>query len=357
MTAVCAHGGDIYGNDIDLDYSISVNPLGMPAAARKAFAASAVHLERYPDRRCRDLREKTAAFESNGICPEDLVFGNGAAELIYALCQALHPENVYLTAPGFGEYERAAKSTGAEIHFLYLKENDDFHMPYINDFSRIKPALRPGSIVFISNPLHPSGTIIDSDILQSLVMHCEQRKVWICVDECFLDLCPGFTDRTLKPYLWKCKYLIILRAFTKIFAMPGLRLGYIISKSQSLHSALTSVLQPWNISVPAQEAGAAAVSDLSAVFEYLAKTKRYIRREKDYLRNELTGAGLVEKIYDSSANYIFFKAAPGLYEQLLSRKVLIRSFRDDRGLDDRFGRVCIRSHTENEELIRRWKQV
>lgn len=439
MTRAFPHGGDIYKKHIDLDFSISVNPLGAPEAAKKAYVASADMLDRYPDRSETRLREKVAMLERHerigrsaishswggrtetDIHPEELIFGNGAAELIYALCQAIRPKKVCVTSPGFGEYERAARSVGAELHILELQEEQDFEMPgnrheqirgrvavekkvparchmgsaagegKVCQENREKAAgktgsissmadagklfvtdeqekavtgssllaisewlgTEPGTIVFLSNPLHPTGTLIHRDFLKGLLTHCERHGIYLCVDECFLDLCPDFEGRTLKPYLAAFQYLVILRALTKTFALPGLRIGYLISGSVKLRRMVESVLQPWNVSVPAQEAGAAAISDPF----YLERSRALIRQEKVFLMEELLENGLVDKIYQSSANYLFFRGETGLYERLLTEKVLIRTFRDDRGLDDHYGRIAVRSHAENEELIRRWKRT
>ena len=151
--------------------------------------------------------------------------------------------------------------------------------------------------------------------------------------------------------LQKYSHLIVLRAFTKIYGMPGLRLGYACSGSRKLLEGMKVSMQPWNTSIPAQMAGLAI---LKADGGYLLKTKEILEKEREYLTKELSG-GLAEKVYPSEANFIFFKSRKGLQELLLKEKILIRDCSNFENLTEGYFRIGIRTHEENQELIRRWK--
>ena len=122
------HGGDVYRNEkIRMDFSININPLGMPDFIKQAAMDGVEESARYPDSRCRRLRRLAAGFY--GVQEETLVFGNGAAELIFGIVRAVSPRRAVLTAPSFTEYEAALSSVGAEVLFFPLKEEDDFSLP------------------------------------------------------------------------------------------------------------------------------------------------------------------------------------------------------------------------------------
>ena len=156
----------------------------------------------------------------------------------------------------------------------------------------------------------------------------------------------------MKRELERFTHLVVLRAFTKVYGMPGLRLGYALSANENLLGKMKCALQPWNTSVPAQMAGIAAIRDR----EYVKRTRKLIAEEKEYLMRELSD-GLAEKVYDSAANYIFFQSRTDLKESLLRQGILIRSCGNYRNLTEKYFRIGIRTHEENEELIRRWRKI
>ncbi len=118
------HGGDIYRNQVSLDFSVNINPFGMPQRVREALEAAVAWCERYPDIRSEALRDAIAG--AKGIAPEDIVCGNGASELFPAILRAVHAKKVLLAVPSFYGYEHAAKSVGAEICCHELLETDGY---------------------------------------------------------------------------------------------------------------------------------------------------------------------------------------------------------------------------------------
>lgn len=338
------HGGDIYRNSVEYDFSVNINPLGMPKESIKAAQEGIIFSDRYPDYRGEKLCNAIACKE--GVKFEQVILGNGAAEIIYALCYALKPVRGLLAVPCFQEYEEAIKRAGGIVDFYALREEDNFRLG--EDF--IDYITKDIDIIFICNPNNPTGNITDKNLLEKIAVKCEYTNTYLCIDECFLPFLYNEKEITFKNGIEEFPHLIVLRAFTKIYAMAGLRLGYALSANKELLKNMRSAIQPWNTSIPAQMAGIKALEDS----EYIKKTLRLISEEKEYLINELS-KGLADKIYYSAANYIFFKAERNLKELLLKQKILIRSCGNYRNLTDDFYRIGIRTHSENMELIKRWK--
>lgn len=341
------HGGDIYQYPVKLDFSVNINPLGMPSgsikAAKEGVLLSAVH---YPDTHSRTLCGALA--KCYGISGEQIVTGNGAAELLFALCQFLRPKKGLVLAPSFLGYEEALKGVGAETVVWKLQETMDFAVT-----ENIIDAINgTEEIIFLCNPNNPTGILVEEELLFRIARRCEETNTWLCIDECFLPFLGQSEEqkRTMLKNLERYPHSIVLRAFTKIYGMPGLRLGYVCSARGELLQGIRRVLQPWNVSIPAQMAGIAALRDN----EYLEKTFRMILEERKFLISELTD-GLVSKIYPSAANFLFFYAQKGLKEQLLEEGILIRGCGDFRNLSEEYYRIAVKTHQENEELIRKWR--
>lgn len=340
-----AHGGDCYRNQVEYDFSININPLGMPEESRRAAVRGIFLSDRYPDERGEELCAALAEMES--VRREQIVLGNGAAELIYGLCSALKPKKCLLPVPSFFEYESGVLSAGGKIVYFERKEEEDFELT-----EEIFDAVtKDTELLFVCNPNNPTGNLISKAFLEELAVRCEKTGTWLCLDECFLPFLPQEEALTMKHELERFPHLIILRAFTKVYGMPGLRLGYALSGSREFLCRLRRVLPPWNTSLPAQMAGVAALKDRT----YLTEARKLIEKEREFLQSELS-KGLADKIYPSSTNYLLFKAEEDLKERLLARKILIRDCSNFKGLSKGFFRIAVKDHEANCELLKRWKE-
>ena len=416
------HGGDVYRRAVDLDYSVNINPLGMPPRACRAAKHGVDRSIAYPDWKVEKLRDAVVSFlnrKFDSIAPEWITFGNGAADLIYRLMQVLRPQQVIVAAPAFAEYSVAAERVGAQIIPVYLQEEDDFSFtPAVEAaFIRAIEEAPSGSAVFLCNPNNPDGNVIRAKVLQRIAAVCESKNSWLIVDECFLPflhsddssntaaarifdaehtLRPSERTCSMVPSLRAFEHLVILRAFTKIYGMPGLRLGYMLTAAQALTDAVRVTMTPWEINLPAQLAGVAALEET----EFVEKTRALIREERDFLVRVLPTLPYVEKVYvpTSDANFLLFRTAwnepstqdvredktartqrsndshdasecgpesepltepyrVDLKSLLLEKGVLIRACGNYEGLDERYYRICVRTHEENLELIRRWRSL
>lgn len=332
------HGGNIYKNKVVADFSANLNFLGMPESVKRAAKEGILCSQSYPDPDTTLLRDKLACY--HGIQPEQIICGNGAAELIFALVAEYKPKKALLLAPSFYEYTQALVYHKCLIEEYLLKEETMFCLQ--EDFlDRMKPDV---DIIFLCNPNNPTGQLIDQKILEAIMKKCAQLNILCVIDECFLSFIRQTEDASCISKL--ADYPIcILKAFTKIYAMPGIRLGYLISANESLLSGMKQGMQPWNVSVIAQIAGAAALDEK----EYLEKTKIELKKEKDFLLDQLQLLGY--KVYGSAANFIFFRGEPSLYKEMLQEGMMIRDCSNFSGLESGFFRIAVRTKKENRMLI------
>ena len=189
-------------------------------------------------------------------------------------------------------------------------------------------------------------------MVRDILKKCETCNTWLVLDECFIDFldCPEMYE--VRELVYEYENLLIVKAFTKIFCMPGLRLGYAVSGNRKLLRKMASVLQPWNVSVLAQIGG---VSALAGCEKYIAKTRQYVADERSVMIQALEDLGY--RVYGSKANYIFFRGKPGLYEQALAAGFLIRDCQNYRGLSGGYYRIAVRTKSENERLIAWLRQL
>ncbi len=340
------HGGDIYRNNIKLDYSANINPLGIPPSAKKAAQEAISRCIHYPDVEYELLL--SAIEEAENIPKEYIICGNGASELIFMVCLARKPRKALLLAPTFAEYEQALRSVDCEINYYTLEEEKGFilqedFLTYLEDDI---------DMVFLCNPNNPTGQLIDQRLLLQIAQRCEKQNTLLVLDECFIDFIQSPEEFSMKEYVSQFNTLFLLKAFTKIYGMPGLRLGYGFTRNKGILSKMKEVCQPWSISVPAEAAGIAALKEKV----YLAKTHRLMKIERKYLLTELK-QGLVVKTYGASANFIFFQASEELGEMLRKKGILIRDCSNYLGLKKGYYRIAIRGHNENEKLIQIWKEA
>ena len=331
------HGGDIYGNaEICLDFSVNTNPLGMPEAAKRALFDAADAFERYPDPSCRALREALA--KKHGIAPDAILCGNGAADLIFRLCACVKAKKALTLAPTFSEYERPLKLFGGEVTEYRLKEADGFMLT-----GDILTAITPEiGLFFLCNPNNPTGRLASPDLLYRVADACQKNGTLLVLDECFIEFTDGVS---MLPLLGEFPNLLILRAFTKFYALAGLRLGYLLCADAALPCRVAAFGAEWSVSAAAQAAGLGALSEPS----WEPRTKEAVCAERAYMREGLTALGLA--VFPSDANFLLLKSPVPLYEPLRERGMLVRSCSNFTGLNESFIRIGLKTHEKNAALL------
>lgn len=341
------HGGNIYGNEIEYDFSVNLNPLGPPKSVQDALVAALNHVEEYPDPEYRELRRGLANYWQ--LAEEQLVPGNGASELIPGIIRTLSPKSCMVTAPCYSGYETAlsAAAPSSRIHRIPLRAEDDFTLPenICQEIARVQP-----NLLILTNPNNPNGKRISANRLREIADACRMAGTVLLVDECFLALSGGDEDSLIHCIRSEALPAVVLRAFTKTFAIPGVRLGYAVC-SAPMAERIRRELPEWNLSVFAQYAGTAALEAAAGgTSGYLAASVEMIAREREYLTAELESLGF--RVFPSDANYILFQSRDReLHQKLLDKGILIRDCRDYHGLTAGFYRTAVRTHRENTALL------
>lgn len=337
------HGGDptSFGEAL-LDFSVNLNPFGMPPEVVAALRTNIAAFSDYPDPHCRALRAALAEYVG---CPaEEIVCGNGAADLIWRLCLALRPKKVLVTAPTFSEYRAAAEACGAKMAVHPLQESEDFRLT-----ERILPQLTTDlDCLFLCNPNNPTGQPIEARLLQRIAARCTEKNILLVVDECFL---PFSGMRSAYHLLPPETPLVVLSAFTKTYALAGLRLGYLCCQNEELRDRIDGFGQSWSVSTPAQLAGIAACG----CGDFLRESCGFIMEERARVSEILSEIGV--KAYPSTSNFLLCRADFPLQERLLTHHILVRSCGNFAGLDEHFFRIGIKKTEENNRLLEALREV
>ena len=336
------HGGDIYSHCVLYDFSANVNPLGVPKSVRKTIIQNLPVIEKYPDIHCTALKQAISRFEN--IRMQHIVCGNGATDLIFRIVQTLRPEKALLLSPTFSEYEKALHTFGCQIRYFDL----DNHNNFIPD-ETLLDYLHDIDIFFLCNPNNPIGNLVEKSLLNKIIGKCCQENIYLIIDECFLDFVKN--AQQYKATLNNDK-LIILKAFTKIFAMAGLRLGYCLCRDENLCNRIENVGSCWSVSGIAQTAG---ISALENAKDFISKTVEYVEKQRDFLTINLRNLSL--NVFDCRANFIFLHTDLPLDTILLKQKILIRNCNNYRNLTDGYYRIAVRTEKENQLLIRTLERI
>ena len=344
------HGGDWagyrarFGHDA-LDFSANVSPLGLPQGVADAIVAALPTADRYPDPLCRELR--TALSRAEQLPEPWILCGNGAADLIYRLVWALKPRHALLPAPTFAEYAAALESVGCEVKRKTLHEADDFAVTE----AFVQAVNQSIDLVFLCQPNNPTGQITPPELVQRLVRRCADCGAVLVVDECFLDFLQQRDALTAKPLLQTAPNLVILKAFTKLYAMAGVRLGYALCANTALLAKMQAAGQPWGVSSLAQAAGTAALRETA----YADAVRALIADQRPRLAAGLRALGL--QVIEGNANYLLFRAPETLGAALQQRGVCLRSCGNYPGLSAGWYRTAVRTAPENEQLLQTMREV
>ena len=339
------HGGDIYRNKVDIDFSVNVNPLGMPRGVREALLGAVDECVAYPDTESEALRCAAASFFQ--VREDEIVFGNGASEIFSALANLIRPQKILIPAPSFSGYEYAARDARAE--FFFADERNGFRLTM--DFpDMIK---EDTDMVFICSPNNPTGLTAETEVIEKAIRVCREYGAIVVLDESFSFF--SGKKSSFIPRMREFDNLVIVSSLTKIFCIPGVRLGACFSGNRKLISGIKRTLPEWNLSVFAQKAGRAALLDS----DFLEKTIPYVKREREYLKNALERMCKINcdtrrygdlRIFESDVNFLLLYSPIPLFEGLLERGILVRDCRNFKGLKEGYYRIAVRSRRDNDIL-------
>ncbi|WBM71567.1 threonine-phosphate decarboxylase CobD [Buttiauxella sp. WJP83] len=331
-----------------LDFSANINPLGLSERVKSLIISHLDVIERYPDIEYRHLHQALAM--ANQCDVEQVMAGNGATELIYGLVRALSPRRAMLLVPGFAEYRRALVQHGCEVIEYRLNEEQGFQ-PDRQLLEAVRQ--RRPDCLFIATPNNPTGLMPEPQLLIELAELCETLQIALIVDEAFIDFLPHGSNLALR--LTHSRYLYLLRSLTKFFAIPGLRLGYLLSGNRARIRQLKNNREPWSVNALSSLVGQYLLND----DDYINVSHKYIARQRDYLWQALSQfASLI--VWKPTANYLFFRCIKkdiDLKAALLAHRILIRHCENYPGLDSSYFRVAVRTEDENRALIQALTQI
>lgn len=341
------HGGNVHRASEEtgipvgeiIDFSASINPLGVPDTVAETIRENIRYLAHYPE----PFAENLAAHLGRhlDIDSQTIVCGNGSTELIYLVVRALDPQRVLVAAPTFSEYERACSMLRGTscVRFALSRENG-----FAIDPSAFIAAMTGCSMAFLCNPNNPTGRMLQRDAVLSMAEAARRRSCYLVVDEAFIDFVP---EHSVVDEVAKNSHLIVLRSLTKFYALSGLRIGYGIFP-RALAGLMKNHKEPWTINTLAQKAGITAINDRG----YQARTVAVIAEGKQFLERELAALGI--DYVPSAANYYLLRLdrAQQAVASLREKGLLVRDCSNFSGLDGSYIRIAVRSHQENVALLK-----
>lgn len=340
------HGGDIegfienYGRE-PLDFSTNLGLGVIPESVRQAVEKALQNMDRYPDPESRRLRGKIA--EIHNTKTEYILCGNGAADLIYRFCYAIKPQIALIPSPSFSEYEEAMEAAGARVVRHLLKEEENFVLQ--EDF--LEKITSEIDAIFLCEPGNPTGMITDKELLIRIVQKAASCGCYVFLDECFNEFLEAGDEHSLisTESLEAYGNLVVLKSFTKVFRMPGARLGFVLSSNVKLLESMKKAGQSWPVSVFAEEIGLAYLSEDG----FADRAVKPLRAERERVRNALTELGF--RVIPGRANYLLFKGPEGLWNSLAEKGILIRNCSNFDGLCEGWYRIGIRDQETNDILL------
>jgi len=336
------HGGDIltyshlYEGSI-IDFSSNINPLGPPKILKDEILKAYDAVTAYPDIKYRELKKEVASYL--GCRDDEVVVGNGAVEIINNI--ALLFDRVVVVVPCFMEYIKRPEVMGKEV--LKIKTHEEF----VLKADDITGSIKAGDLLILGNPNNPTGRRIDRDLLLKIHEAAVNVGAFLLLDEAFYEFCPPDYDSI--DLLYGSKNLCVIRAATKFFALPGIRLGYAYTSRQMVER-FNEIELPWSINTFADIAGRTIFKQE----DYIKSTKKYMSEQREYLMKSLKEIKFV-KVFESQCNFILLKLIDHdedeLFDFMIKRGVMIRKASSFEGLDKSYVRIAVKDYDSNSYLI------
>ncbi|MDR1916988.1 MAG: aminotransferase class I/II-fold pyridoxal phosphate-dependent enzyme [Synergistaceae bacterium] len=338
------HGGNIYDladHASVIDFSSNINPFGPPDYALRAAGDSLALIKKYPDTDETEIRRAFA--EWLGKIPDAFVFGNGASEMIRAVMESVRPGRVLIPAPTFSEYAESARLLGIEV----VEIPSDAEKQFAFDVERIVKIFARHDLLIICQPNNPTGISWTEGELDVLLDLCRERGGYMMADECFLNLTYPQAPSCLRAV--GDKNIIVLRAITKDFAAPGLRVGFTVSHPD-MARVIRSHIQPWPLNCVGE---AYAIACARRPEPFLSESARHISFLREDMLRKLRGMGYW--VCPSDVNFILARSgaesSDEIYSRLLKSSILIRRCSNFSNMDGRFFRLAVRPEDEQEKLF------
>jgi histidinol-phosphate aminotransferase len=329
-----------YGLSSVIKLASNENPLGVSPKVLQVLEKQLLEVHRYPRAGSPRLRQALGAY--HGVPEDRIVGGNGSDEIIDLLIRvAVEPGRAHVLAfqPSFDIYRLQSKLCGVAFRQIALRS--DFIFPLQELMAAVNDTT---AMVFLTTPDNPSGYA--PPVEEVLELHRRlPEECLLVVDEAYMDFAVPQERYSILSLAGSVPNLVVLRTFSKLYGLAGLRLGFGVMPAQ-LADTLLRVKLPFSVNVLAEAAGIAALDDE----EFRSETIRTVVRGRERLTAALDEMGFL--VYPSQANFILVKsplAAPELFEKLLSRGIIIRPLASY-GLPDHL-RISIGNAEENQALL------
>lgn len=350
-----AHGGNIYeyGEKGELiDFSSNINPFGVPECFRKAVEEALNRLPKYPDLHYASLRKNLSEYA--GVEKDWVLPGNGAVDVIYKAIRASGAEKVLIAAPAFAEYRRGAELAGIPFEEAQLQSIEAGQLKIEEVKARIEQHPGKRLLFMLCNPNNPNGGLTPVEALKELAETLREMGGRLLVDEAFIEFTENYPESSFTPLLKDHENVMTVRALTKFFGMPGIRLGYGITANRDWRKRVEAISEPWAINTFAEIAAETVLTDEN----YIKKTKAWLREERTYLIEALRKIKHIS-VYPTYSDFLLCRidhegagfGGMELYEKLLSRGILIRRSLGFKGLDEHYFRLAIKDRNSNIKLL------
>ncbi|MEK5067260.1 bifunctional adenosylcobinamide kinase/adenosylcobinamide-phosphate guanylyltransferase [Sporosarcina sp. FSL K6-1508] len=316
-----------------LDFSENVNPAGPPDAITQMWPSLLSKLRTYPNPEGEPFLSAVADYHS--ISPASLFAGNGAAELLALLAERYRGKCAIVVHPTFSEYEATLLAKDVEIVRVFASEKDGFKLP----LEELLDAMNSAAVLYLCTPNNPTGIMPARADLNVIIQHGAEVGCEIVLDEAFID----FVDESLSfiADITNNPHVIIIRSMTKMYAIPGIRLGY-IAAHPSIIEGIKALAPHWNVNGLAAHIGVACLQEE----RYREQAIQHSNGERKKMTRFLTDHGCI--VTDSVTNFISFTLGAGrdankLYSDMLARGIVLRHSQNFRGMDGRWLRIGMKN--------------
>lgn len=363
------HGGNIFQFAHEqriepyevVDFSANINPLGPSQRGLDALNSQLRYISHYPDATNDDVLNAIA--DTYGMDKHQIIVGNGAAELLYAICRLPGYTGAFVPAPGFSEYKEALEASKIPVRDIFYRPREDdngkpyFEVPYLalETFAAELKGQDGRIIVFLGNPNNPDGTLLDKDHIRTVASMLKDANSLLVIDESFIDFVGNDplqdNEHSMRSLVNEFDNIIVVHSFTKFYAVPGLRIGAAFT-NETLITQLQQYIPSWSVNTLAQAYTKAALNDV----DYIKRTKQELNEERAFMYNALDAIEGIT-VYPPSANFMLFQVnqegitANYINEELKKYNMIVRNCDSYVGLTNHWVRIAIKDHDTNIKLV------
>ncbi len=353
------HGSDLnkiaqkYGIPVNsiTNFGANVNPLGVSQKVKEGVSHHLDLISSYPDREYTKLRNAIGNYCKVPV--SSILVGNGSTELISLLIEEKRPKKTLLLGPTYSEYERELSRTGGLYEYYNLSHENGFQLD-LKDF--IETLKNQYDLLIICNPNNPTSSLISTLEMRQILNACRLTETFVMIDETYIEFVPDIPNSTSVCLTKEFEHVIVLRGISKFFAAPGLRLGYAITSSPSILSAVREQQIPWSLNSIGAFAGELMLNDT----EYIKETRSLILNEKIRMLEELRRIPHIT-VYDAWANFILIQihhiTAFTIFEFCIKKGLMIRDCSSFHGLKGEYIRFCIMNPEDNTKLLSALREI